>query len=124
MPGPAAVSGIANWPLAPASSRSVWRSALAPTTTGPVGLRSTVYSPACPSTLSRATNRRERSPVSRKRGSVALSTTGSRMITSAWACPTRSPLQAVTMTRPVPLKAGIGKVTLAAPSGPTVTTPE
>ena len=46
------------------------------------------------------------------------------MITSAWACPTRSPLQAVTITRPVPLKAGIGKVTLAAPSGPTVTTPE
>ena len=33
------------------------------------------------------------------------------MITSACACPTRSPLQAVTMTRPVPLKAGIGKVT-------------
>jgi hypothetical protein len=46
------------------------------------------------------------------------------MITSACAWPTRLPLQAVTITRPVPLKAGSGKVTLAAPSGPTVTTPE
>ena len=55
---------------------------------------------------------------------MPVSTTGSRMITSAWAWPTRVPFQAVTMTRPVPLKAGSGKVTCAVPSGPTVTTPE
>ena len=124
VPGPAAVSGTAKRPCPLLAKCSVVRRACAPTRTGPEGRISATYSPAGPSTLSRATNRRERSPISRKRGRVALTTTGSRIVTSAWACPTRVPLQAVTITRPVPLKAGTGKVTFAVPSAPTFTTPE
>ena len=48
-----------------------------------------------------------RSPVSRKRGSVAVSTTGSRMITSPTAWPTLSFDQATAITRAVPAKSGM-----------------
>jgi hypothetical protein len=71
-----------------------------------------------------ATWTRERSPTLRKRGRVPVTITGSRMITSAWAAPTFARLQAVTITRPVPLKDGRGKLTLARPSGPTAIGPE
>ena len=65
-----------------------------------------------------------RSPVKRKRGSVAVTTTGSRTTTSPEACPVLSLLQATAMTRTVPEKAGMSKLTSAVPSGPTVTMPE
>ena len=65
-----------------------------------------------------------RSPVSRKRGKVAVSTTGSRTITSPEARPTLSLLQATAITRTVPANAGISNVTSAVPSGLTVTMPE
>ena len=64
------------------------------------------------------------SPVSRKRGSVAVTTTGSRTITSSEAWPTLSLLQATAITRTVPAKAGMSKLVSAVPSGPTVTMPE
>ena len=48
-----------------------------------------------------------RSPLSRKRGSVAVSTTGSRMITSPTARPTLSLDQATAITRAVPAKSGM-----------------
>ena len=64
------------------------------------------------------------SPVSRKRGSVAVTTTGSRTITSSVACPTLSLLQATAITLTVPAKAGMSKLVSAVPSGPTVTMPE
>ncbi len=59
-----------------------------------------------------------RSPVSRKRGSVAVSTTGSRTITSPWRVPTLSFDQATAITRTVPAKAGMSKATSAVPSRP------
>ncbi len=65
-----------------------------------------------------------RSPVSRKRGSVAVSTTGSRTVTSPLARPTLSLLQATAITRTVPANAGMSKATSAVPSGLTVTMPE
>jgi hypothetical protein len=68
--------------------------------------------------------KRERSPTARKRGRVPATTTGSRMITSAPALPTRSFVQATAITRAVPLKAGMSKVTFAVPSASTFTTPE
>ena len=61
-----------------------------------------------------------RSPVSRKRGSVAVSTTGSRTVTSPMARPTLSLLQATAITRTVPAKAGMSNATSAVPSGSTV----
>ena len=64
------------------------------------------------------------SPVSRKRGRVAVSTTGSRTITSDVARPSLVALQATAMTRAVPAKSGISKLTSAVPSAPTVTMPE
>ena len=63
------------------------------------------------------------SPVSRKRGKVAVSTTGSRTITSPEARPTLSLLQATAMTRTVPAKAGISNATSAWPER-TSTMPE
>ena len=68
--------------------------------------------------------KRDRSPTDRKRGSVPVTTTGSRTITSALALPTRVALHATAMTRTVPLKAGMSNATSAVPSGPTLTTPE
>ena len=65
-----------------------------------------------------------RSPFSKKRGSVAVSTTGSRMVTSPTARPTMLLLQATAMTRAVPAKSGISNRTSALPSGLTVTMPE
>ena len=58
------------------------------------------------------------------RGNVAVTTTGSRAITSPEACPTLSWLQATAMTRTVPVKSGISNATSAVPSRPTVTRPE
>lgn len=63
------------------------------------------------------------SPVRRKRGKVAVSTTGSRTVTSPDARPTLSRLQATAMTRTVPAKAGISNVTSACPER-TSTIPE
>ena len=60
----------------------------------------------------------------KKRGNVAVSTTGSRTTTSVDALPTLSLLQATAITRTVPAKAGISNETCALPSGPTVTIPE
>ena len=65
-----------------------------------------------------------RSPLSRKRGSVAVSTTGSRMMTSPAARPTLSFDQATAITRAVPAKSGMSNATSAVPSGLTVTMPE
>ena len=59
------------------------------------------------------------SPINRKRGSVAVTTTGSRTTTSAEAWPTLSLLQATAITRTVPTKAGMSKLTSAVPSAPT-----
>ena len=53
------------------------------------------------------------SPVRMKRGSVAVSTTGSRTTTSPVALPTLSLLQATAITRTVPAKAGISNATCA-----------
>ena len=64
------------------------------------------------------------SPWSRKRGRVAVTTTGSRTMTSPEAWPTLSSVHATAITRTVPAKAGMSKVTSAVPSGPTVTMPE
>ena len=64
------------------------------------------------------------SPINRKRGSVAMTTTGSRTTTSAEAWPTLSLLQATAITRTVPVKAGMAKFTSAVPSAPTLTMPE
>ena len=63
------------------------------------------------------------SPVSRKRGKVAVSTTGSRTVTSPEARPTLSLLQATAMTRTVPAKAGMSNATSACPER-TSTMPE
>ena len=65
-----------------------------------------------------------RSPVSRKRGKVAVSTTGSRTITSPEAWPTLSFDQATAITRTVPAKAGMSNCTSAVPSDRTFTMPE
>ena len=61
------------------------------------------------------------SPLSRKRGSVAVSTTGSRTITSTVARPSFVAVQAIAMTRAVPANSGISKLTSAEPSAATVT---
>ena len=53
-----------------------------------------------------------------------MTTTGSRTIMSAWAEPTFDFDQATAMTRTEPLNAGRSNETLAAPSAPTLTTPE
>ena len=55
---------------------------------------------------------------------VAVSTTGSRMITSPTARPTLSFAQATAITRAVPAKSGMSNATSAVPSGLTVTMPE
>jgi len=65
-----------------------------------------------------------RSPLSRKRGSVAVSTTGSRTVTSVVARPTLVAVQATAMIRAVPANSGMSKPISALPSGPTVTMPE
>ncbi len=59
-----------------------------------------------------------------KRGSVAVTTTGSRTTTSAEVWPTLSLLQATAITRAVPTKPGMSKLTSVVPSAPTVTMPE
>ena len=64
------------------------------------------------------------SPLRRKRGKVAVSTTGSRTVTSPTALPTLSLLQATAITRTVPAKAGMSNSTSAVPSRLTVTSPE
>ena len=65
-----------------------------------------------------------RSPVSRKRGRVAVSTTGSRTVTSPEAWPTLSFDQATAITRTVPANAGMSNRTSAVPSDFTLTMPE
>ena len=65
-----------------------------------------------------------RSPLSRKRGSVAVTTTWSRMVTSDVARPTLSRDHATAITRAVPAKSGMSNTISAVPSGLTVTTPE
>jgi uncharacterized protein YfaS (alpha-2-macroglobulin family) len=74
-----------------------------------------LYAPSAPSTLSRSRFIVLLSPVSRKRGRVAVSTTGSRTMTSPEARPTLSLLQATSMTRTVPANAGISNATSACP---------
>ena len=64
------------------------------------------------------------SPGAMKRGMEAVTTTGSRTSTSASACPTPASFHAMAMTRTVPLKLGMSKLTRASPSSPTVTGPE
>ena len=65
-----------------------------------------------------------RSPVNRKRGRVAVSTTGSRTVTSTVARPSLVALQAIAMTRAVPANSGMSKLISAVPSAATVTMPE
>ena len=65
-----------------------------------------------------------RSPTSRKRGSVAETTTLSRTVTSAWAEPTLSLLHATAASRTVPLNPGRSNVTVALPWSSSLTTPE
>ena len=64
------------------------------------------------------------SPLSRKRGKVAVSTTGSRTVTSVVARPSLVELHATAITRAVPANSGMSKLISAVPSGPTVTMPE
>ena len=56
------------------------------------------------------------SPLSRKRGSVAVSTTGSRTVTSVVARPTFVELHATAITRAVPANSGMSKLISAEPS--------
>ena len=56
------------------------------------------------------------SPGARKRGRLAVSTIGSRTITSPLAWPTASLVQATAITRTVPLNCGMSKSTVALPS--------
>src|ERR1700689_5554973 len=69
--------------------------------------RSTLYSPASPSTLSMSTCISERSPTLRKRGKVAAWTTESRTVTSACADPTLFFDQATAVSRTEPLNAPV-----------------
>ncbi len=64
------------------------------------------------------------SPLKRKRGSEAVTTTGSRTTTSPEAWPVLSLLQAIAITRTVPVNAGISKLTSAVPSSLALTMPE
>ena len=64
------------------------------------------------------------SPLSRKRGSVAVSTTGSRTVTSMVARPSLVAVHATAITRAVPANSGMSKLISAVPSAPTVTMPE
>ena len=86
--------------------------------------RSSLYSPASPSTLSMSTCISERSPTLRKRGKVAATTTESRTVTSACADPTLSFDQATAVSRTEPLNAGRSNETDAFPWSSTLTTPE
>ena len=56
------------------------------------------------------------SPLSRKRGSVAVSTTGSRTVTSVVARPSLVAVHATAMTRAVPANSGMSKLISAEPS--------
>ena len=64
------------------------------------------------------------SPLSRKRGKVAVSTTGSRTITSVVARPSLVAVQATAITRAVPANSGMSNSICALPSAATVTIPE
>ena len=64
------------------------------------------------------------SPLSRKRGKVAVSTTGSRTVTSVVARPSLVAVHATAITRAVPANSGMSKLISAVPSAPTVTMPE
>jgi hypothetical protein len=64
------------------------------------------------------------SPLSRKRGSVAVSTTGIAHDDVAVARPSLSLVQATAITRAVPANSGMSKLISAEPSAPTVTMPE
>ena len=55
---------------------------------------------------------------------MAVTTTGSRTMTSAEALPTLPAAHATAITLTVPLKAGISNVASALPSGPTFRIPE
>ena len=59
-----------------------------------------------------------------KRGSVAVTTTGSRTMTSPTALPTLSFDQATAITRTVPANSGISKAISAVPSRLIVISPE
>ena len=63
------------------------------------------------------------SPLSRKRGRVAVSTTGSRTVTSIVARPSLVEVHATAITRAVPANSGMSKLISAVPSAPTVTMP-
>jgi hypothetical protein len=64
------------------------------------------------------------SPLSKKRGKVAVSTTGSLMTTSVLARPSLVAVQATAITRAVPANSGMSNETSALPSAATVTMPE
>ncbi len=64
------------------------------------------------------------SPLSRNRGSVVVSTTGSRTVTSVVARPSFVAVHATAITRAVPANSGMSKLISAVPSLPTVTIPE
>jgi hypothetical protein len=65
-----------------------------------------------------------RSPDRMNRGSVAVSTTGSRTVTSPDARPSLSRDHATAITRTVPANSGMSNATSALPSAPTRTMPE
>ena len=77
-----------------------------------------------PSVLAMSSRSSALSPGARKRGRLAVTTTGSRTITSDVAWPTASLVQATAMTRTVPLNCGMSKSIVALPSASSFTGPE
>ena len=71
-----------------------------------------------------SSNMRLESPGARKRGKLAVITTGSRTRTSCSALPTPDADQTTAITRTVPLNSGRSKLAWAIPSVPTVIGPE
>ena len=80
--------------------------------------------PAGPSACTTSSKMRLWSPGARKRGTVAVTTTGSRTNMSCSACPTASRVQATAINLTVPLKAGRSTFTNASPLASVCTEPE
>ncbi len=95
----------------------------APNSDSPSAVTSSAISPAGASAFTISSSRRLVSPGAMNRGTLAVTTTGSRTITScdAWPTPVADHATAINLT--VPSNAGRSNVIFAVPSGPTATGP-